>query len=67
MTKLDELKTAVSKLSADVDAFVAANTGGATDADLDALKTQVDAIDAVINPPAPAPAPAPATEPAPAA
>lgn len=54
MSKLDDLKASISKLQADVNAFIAANSGGATDADLDALKAQVEAIDAVVNPPAPA-------------
>lgn len=57
MSALTDLQASVSKLSTDVNAFIAANSGGATDADLVALKTQVDAIDAVINPPAPAPTP----------
>jgi hypothetical protein len=56
MSKLDDLKGSVTKLGTDVNAFIAANSGGATDADLDALKSQIDAIDAVVNPPAPAPA-----------
>jgi hypothetical protein len=51
----------VTTLSADVNAFIAANSGGASDADLVALKASVDAIttsvaaiDAIVNPPAPA-------------
>ena len=56
MSALSDLQASVAKLKADVDAFIQANSGGATDADLTALKTQVDAIDAVVNPPAPAPA-----------
>lgn len=51
MAALDDLKVAVAKLSTDVNDFIAANTGGATDADLTALTAQVNAIDAVINPP----------------
>lgn len=50
----------VAKLAADVNAFIAANSGGATDTDLQALTaaigslgTAVDAIDASIAPPAP--------------
>lgn len=57
MSALTDLQASVSKLSTDVNAFIAANSGGATDADLVALKAQVDSIDAVINPPAPAPTP----------
>jgi len=52
MAALDDLKAAVAKLSTDVNAFIAANTGGASDAELAALTAQVNAIDAVINPPA---------------
>jgi hypothetical protein len=59
MSALTDLQTSVNKLQSDVNAFIAANSGGATDTQLVALKTQVDAIDAVINPPAPAPTPAP--------
>ena len=55
MSALTDLQASVSKLSTDVNAFIAANSGGATDADLVALKTSVDAIDAVVNPPAPTP------------
>lgn len=51
MSALTDLQAAVTKLQTDVNAFIAANTGGASDADLQALTTQVNAIDAVINPP----------------
>lgn len=57
MSALTDLQTSVSKLSTDVNAFIVANSGGATDPQLVSLKAQVDAIDAVVNPPAP-PAPA---------
>lgn len=50
MSKLTDLQASVSKLSTDLDAFISANSGGASDADLDALKTAVDAIDAKIAP-----------------
>ena len=56
MSALSDLQDSVSKLQTDVNAFVAANSGGANDSQLVALKAQVDAIDAVVNPPAPAPA-----------
>ncbi len=58
MSALTDLQAAVTQLSTDVNAFVAANSGGATDAQLEALTAQVEAIDAVVNPPAPAAAPA---------
>ena len=53
MSALTDLQAAVAKLSTDVNAFIQANSGGATDADLQNLTAQVNAIDAVINPPAP--------------
>lgn len=56
MSALTDLQTSVSKLSTDLSAFVTLNSGGATDAELIAMKTQVDAMVAVVNPPAPAPA-----------
>lgn len=52
MSALTDLQAAVTKLQTDVNAFIAANSGGASDADLQALTTQINAIDAVINPPA---------------
>ena len=52
MSALTDLQAAVTKLQTDVNAFIAANSGGATDADLEALTTQVNAIDAIVNPPA---------------
>lgn len=52
MSKLTDLQAAVTKLQNDVNAFISANSGGASDADLEALTTQINAIDAVINPPA---------------
>lgn len=51
MDELDDLKAKVAKLQADITAFIAANTGGASNADLVALGTQIDAIDAQVNPP----------------
>lgn len=53
MSVLTDLQASVSKLQGDVAAFIAANSGGATDAQLSALKAQVDAIDATVLPPAP--------------
>jgi hypothetical protein len=53
MSALKGLQDAVTKLQADVTAFIAANTGGASDAELTALTAQVAAIDAAINPPVP--------------
>jgi len=50
MSALSDLQDAVKKLDSDVDAFIAANTAGATDADLAALKDQVAAIDAKLVP-----------------
>ena len=60
---LATLQAALTQLQTDVNAFVAANSGGATDVQLEALTTQVQAIDAIVNPPAPAApvAPAPAS------
>jgi hypothetical protein len=55
MSALTDLQAAVTKLDTDVKAFVTANSGGATDAQLAALTASVDAIDAIVNPPAPAP------------
>jgi outer membrane murein-binding lipoprotein Lpp len=63
MSALTDLQAAVEQLSTDVNAFVTANSGGANDAQLEALTAQVQAIDAVVNPPAPA-APPPAAPPA---
>lgn len=56
MSALSDLQTAVATLSTDVQAFVTANSGGATDAQLEALTASVQAIDAIVNPPAPKPA-----------
>lgn len=53
MSALTDLQASVSKLQTDVDAFITANSGGASDADLVALKAAVDAIDAKVAPPAP--------------
>lgn len=56
MSALTDLQASVSKLSTDLTSFIAANSGGATDTQLAALKTQVDALDAQLTPtPAPAP------------
>ena len=54
MSALTDLQASVAKLKSSTEAFIAANSGGATDADLTALKSQVDALEALINPPAPA-------------
>jgi len=54
MAVLDDVKAKVAKLKTDVEAFIAANSGGASDADLQALGASVDEIDAIVNPPAPA-------------
>lgn len=56
MSALTDLQTSVNKLSTDLSDFVTLNSGGATDAELIAMKAQVDAMVAVVNPPAPAPA-----------
>jgi hypothetical protein len=52
MSALTNLQTAVTQLQTDVAAFIAANSGGATDAQLEALTTQIQAIDATVAPPA---------------
>lgn len=52
MSALDDVKASVAKLSTDLTSFIAANSGGAADADLVALKSQIDALDAQIAPPA---------------
>lgn len=57
MAALDDFKEALQEVSADVDAFIAANTGGASDADLVAATAQLRAIAAKLAPPAPAPVP----------
>ena len=54
MSALTDVQDSITKLQADVTAFIAANSGGATDAQLLALKTQIDAIDAQVAPPPPA-------------
>ena len=54
MSSLTDLQGSVAKLKASVQAFIAANSGGATDADLQAIKADVDALEALVNPPAPA-------------
>lgn len=54
MAAIDDLKTAVSQLSTDVDSFIAANTGGASDADLAAVTASVQAISAKLVAPTPA-------------
>jgi len=51
MSALSDLQNSVNKLGTDLTAFIEANSGGATDADLVALKAQVDALDAQIAPP----------------
>jgi hypothetical protein len=52
MALLDDVKAKIAKLKADVQAFIAANSGGASDEDLQALGASVDEIDAIVNPPA---------------
>ncbi len=59
MSALTDLQDATNKLQSDVAAFISANSGGATDAQLQAVTAQIQAIDATIAPP-PAPAPTPA-------
>ena len=53
MSALTDLQASVTKLQTDVTAFITANSGGASDADLVALKAQIDAIDAQVAPPTP--------------
>ena len=53
MSALTDVQASVAKLQTDLTAFIAANTGGATDAQLVALKAQIDAIDAQVAPPPP--------------
>lgn len=60
MSALTDLQAAVSKLSSDVDAFIAANSGGASDADLAAITSAITAIDVKVAPTTPTPTPAPA-------
>jgi hypothetical protein len=52
MSALDDVKAKVAKLKADVQAFITANSGGASDDDLVALGASVDEIVAIVNPPA---------------
>ena len=55
MAAIDDLNAAVSKLAADVAAFVASHpSGGASDAQLQQVQAAVAAIDAQVAPP-PAP------------
>lgn len=68
--KLAALGTLAGKLKADVDAFIEANSGGASDADLTGLAVTVDSIgtilanaDAAVAPTTPAQPPAPAPTP----
>lgn len=75
MSALTDLQDAVTQASTnlqalqkDVNAFITENSGGATDEQLEALtgsvgvlSTQIQQIDAIVNPPAPTSAPAPAT------
>lgn len=53
MSALTDLQAKVSKLQSDLDAFIEANKGGASDADLTALSAQVDAMDTEVAPPTP--------------
>jgi hypothetical protein len=50
MSALTDLQDSVKKLETEVAAFISANSGGASDADLVALRTQVDAIAAQVAP-----------------
>lgn len=52
MSALSDLQDAVAKLSSDVDAFIAANSGGASDADLKAVTDAIKGIDLKVAPPA---------------
>lgn len=51
MSALTDLQGKVTKLSSDVDAFIASKGAGASDADLVAISAAVDAIDAKVAPP----------------
>lgn len=53
MTALDDTKAAFAQLKALVEAFIAANTGGASDADLAGLTADINALSAEVAPPAP--------------
>lgn len=55
LAALDDLKTAVSTLSDNVDAFIKANTGGASDAELASVTAVVNGISAKLVTPTPAP------------
>lgn len=57
LAKLSDVQASITKLKADVVAFIAANSGGASDADLDVLKASVDAVDDLVAPQAPPDAP----------
>lgn len=54
MDALQTLQAAITKLAADVAAFITANSGGANDAQLAALTAQIQAIDVTVAPAAPA-------------
>lgn len=58
MSALTDLQAAVTKLQNDVAAFIEANTGGASDSDLEALTAAINTIDATVAPAAPATPPA---------
>lgn len=51
MSALTDLQAAVAKLKIDVEALLAQHQAGATDTDLQALTSAVNAIDAEIVPP----------------
>lgn len=53
MSALTDLQKKISDLATDVDDFIAANQGGASDSDLVAMGTQVDGIASKLVPPAP--------------
>lgn len=52
MSVLTDVQAKLAKLKADLQAFVAANTGGASDADLVAIGVLIDDIETIIAPPA---------------
>lgn len=56
MSALSDCQAAVAKLNTDLSAFIAENSGGATDVQLEAITATVNAMDALVSPPAPVPA-----------
>jgi hypothetical protein len=51
MAKLSDVQAAVAKLKADVQAFIAANSGGASATDLDGLVADINVVDALVSEP----------------